>query len=242
MTDARQCKECGKPPSGKRAELVRGRCSACYQRWLKAQKQSGSFVSRNLACPVSERLKEKSAAMPNGCIRWTGFVHPSGYGLLDIGGRSVRAHRAAYEEFVGPIPDGAELDHTCHNRDQECAGGGDCLHRRCINPDHLEPVTRRQNQERSRHTKTGRVECSKGHPLTPENLFIRADGRRFCKKCSQSRYHELTSAPPAEAIREFCRNGHAMTEANTYVRGKLTICRTCRRERMREARARSKGA
>lgn len=47
------------------------------------------------------------------------------------------AHRVAYELSVGPVPDGMELDHLCGNRG-------------CVNPGHLEPVTRRENVMRSR--------------------------------------------------------------------------------------------
>lgn len=44
------------------------------------------------------------------------------------------AHRFAYEEVVGPIPEGHQLDHTCHNR-------------ACVNPGHLRPATNKQNNE-----------------------------------------------------------------------------------------------
>lgn len=67
-----------------------------------------------------------------GCWLWGGHVARNGYARTKVSGRSVMAHRASYELFVGPIPEGLVLDHKCRNR---------C----CVNPAHLEPVTSREN-------------------------------------------------------------------------------------------------
>ena len=64
----------------------------------------------------------------------------SGYGIVTICGKKYYTHRVAYEELVGPIPDGLVLDHLCRNR-------------RCCNPEHLEPVTDGENTRRGNHTK-----------------------------------------------------------------------------------------
>jgi hypothetical protein len=87
-----------------------------------------------------------------GCWVWQRSRRETGYGKVTVGGRSRRAHRVYYERYVGPIPDGMDLDHTCHNG-TDCAGGHQCLHRRCVNPDHMEPVTRTQNARRGAKTK-----------------------------------------------------------------------------------------
>lgn len=132
-----------------------------------------------------ERLHEKRG---DGCWHWTGTLSAAGYGVLDAQGHWI-AHRWAYEHFVGPIPDGLDLDHTCHNPALDCPGGAECLHRRCVNPAHLEPVTRRENLARSRHTPAGRppsTECAKGHPLEGDNLYFDSDGRRRCRACTRA--------------------------------------------------------
>ena len=61
------------------------------------------------------------------CIEFTGSK-VNGYGQVRRNNRMVKAHRLAYELFVGPIPDGLQLDHLCRNR-------------ACVRPDHLEPAT-----------------------------------------------------------------------------------------------------
>lgn len=75
-----------------------------------------------------------------GCWRWQGQKNRFGYGQLnvEVGGKRMclRTHRVSYEAYVGPIPDGLEIDHLCRVRD-------------CANPEHLEPVTRSENVRRS---------------------------------------------------------------------------------------------
>jgi hypothetical protein len=87
---------------------------------------------------------------PDDCWHWRGSVDRSGYGYLTGGGRlsGKPASRQAYQLFVGSIPEGLVLDHLCHTLDPDCVGGAECLHRRCVNPLHLEPVTNGENVRR----------------------------------------------------------------------------------------------
>lgn len=111
------------------------------------------------------------------CWEWTGYVNPKGYGNYRRGGRTHWVHRLAWELLVGPIPDGLEIDHLCRNR-------------RCVNPDHLEPVTRSENLRRG-HTSTktadtarAKTRCKHGHEFTPENTYVYVKtGRRQCRRC-----------------------------------------------------------
>lgn len=87
----------------------------------------------------------------DACWPWTGYIAPNGYGTRSSHRRETRlAHRIAYQYMVSPIPAGLVLDHLCHTRDPQCADVNACLHRRCCNPAHLEPVTARENIARGR--------------------------------------------------------------------------------------------
>jgi hypothetical protein len=70
------------------------------------------------------------------CWEWTATVHPkTGYGYFWYNGRTGLAHRFMWEELVGPIPPGYQIDHLC-------------LNRKCVNPDHLQCVPQRVNLDR----------------------------------------------------------------------------------------------
>lgn len=124
--------------------------------------------------------KVQRPANDDECWLWTGAIAARGYGSLRHRQVSSLAHRVAYELLVGPIPSGLFIDHTCHNLDASCAGGDDCLHRRCVNPAHLEPVTNATNTARARAKFT---ECPHGHPLDGK----RGDGSRYCRTCDHLR-------------------------------------------------------
>ena len=131
----------------------------------------------------------------NGCIYFTGYIDPvTGYGRLYRDSRKIQAHRAAYEHFVGPIPEGLALDHECHNQDESCAGGPTCLHRRCVNWEHMAPKPQRENLRASRHTEASvnaaKTHCKRGHEFTNENTRVSPSGRRICRECARSTQRE----------------------------------------------------
>lgn len=117
---------------------------------------------------------------PNGCWLWTGSREPKGYGRFWLNGQQFKAHRAAYELLVGPIPEGLVLDHLCRVRV-------------CVNPAHLEPVTNRENILRGEGrtaVQARRTHCPKGHPYDEANTIVRQrHGRptRQCRACARDR-------------------------------------------------------
>jgi len=201
------CEGCGCEVIGK---IRRGRCEKCYRKHLQELRQLGEDgnAGRRTYQPSKPRRPQQARrtsslierafrqATPGwgGCILYTGRIDAEGYARIKDGRRQKRAHRAVYLQFVGPVPDGMMLDHLCHSSDIECPGGSTCLHRRCINPFHLEPVTPAENNMRGRSlTAQNRLKthCAQGHPFTPENTRLmkrlRADGtpQRHCRACAR---------------------------------------------------------
>lgn len=120
------------------------------------------------------------------CWLWTAWLDRQGYGHIAVEDLPLSrlAHRAVYELLRGPIPNGLTLDHLCRVR-------------RCVNPDHLEPVTLLENQARiprwvhsSASPNTRRSHCAAGHPYTTESTyhyFRNGTPRRACKICAIAR-------------------------------------------------------
>ncbi len=107
------------------------------------------------------------------CWEWVGYHHSCGYGVMTRMNRPYYAHRAAYELFVGPIPEGLQLDHLCRNR-------------ACCNPLHLEAVTAKVNVNRG--LSGARSHCVRGHEFTADNVYLRPDnGKRQCRRCAALR-------------------------------------------------------
>ena len=137
-------------------------------------------ASSPLLTPARLRLLVRGIEKPGGvetCWLWRGAVNPSGYGVF----LSVPAYRLAYEWMVGPIPAGMELDHLCREK-------------LCVNPHHLEPVTRLDNMRR-RYQPFGefsiREYCRFGHALVGDNVRrVRNGGgvvREMCWACTRQR-------------------------------------------------------
>jgi len=134
-------------------------------------------------------ILEDKILIGDECWEWTAHT-VDGYGKFQghRGGirTEIRAHRAVYELLVGPIPEGLELDHTCHNQDESCAGGPTCPHRRCVNPGHLTPKTTRDNVLSGRNfsaVNAAKTHCIRGHAYDAENTYTTPQGYRNCRAC-----------------------------------------------------------
>ncbi|MFE9372297.1 HNH endonuclease [Streptomyces sp. NPDC006711] len=139
-----------------------------------------------------ERTRDRIQAhsipdIASDCWIWQKALDRDGYGVIQATKRDS-AHRVAYLAFIGPIPEGLVLDHTCHSMDTTCPGGSDCLHRRCVNPAHLEPVPPGENTQRGvspSALNARKTHCHRGHKFTPENTYARPDGRA-CRACQNA--------------------------------------------------------
>lgn len=115
--------------------------------------------------------------MGGGCWPWLGAKKAAGYGQFRrTRGGNIAAYRYAYELLRGPIPPGLALDHLCRNPN-------------CVNPAHLEPVTRTVNTMRGDTIparNAAKTHCKRGHPFTPENTYRKATGVRQCRACGNA--------------------------------------------------------
>lgn len=180
------------------------------------------------------RMETKFIPEPNsGCWLWDGSTNSHGYGMINLMGRPMLAHRVAYEFLKGPIQRGLVVDHKCRTR---------C----CINPDHLEPVTMAENTRRGHGPtltvirRAKQTQCKNGHPLTSESW-----GRvcKICRLVSKRRFNAkipkrgrnlsgLKLGPEISAkirkARTHCQRGHEFNEANTHVdKNGWRYCKAC---------------
>lgn len=174
---------------------LRGLCDAHYQRYLRyGDPLGGKWHTNTRTTPAKDRLLARLEPQENGCWHWTGVIDSDGYGRVGYKGRrGETVQRAVYDCMVGPIPDGMAIDHTCHTQATDCDDTEACLHRRCGNPDHLEPVPVAENTRRNNNSR--KTQCKHGHEYTPENTY-RSGGRRYCVTC----YTARRGAPPVKAV------------------------------------------
>lgn len=160
-----------------------GRRSMARRRLVLRQERERRESKRILALP--ERFWAKAiiteAGFETPCLMWRGTPTKRGYGVLTVKRRQSYAHRFAYEAQHGEIPARTPrlvLDHLCRNL-------------ACVNADHLDLVTDRENVLRGEsfaavnHVKT---HCIHGHEYTAENTYVTpSTGHRACRECRRRR-------------------------------------------------------
>ncbi len=122
-----------------------------------------------------ERFMDKVVIEPSGCWRWTASAIPAGYSCFYAHGSTHRAHKWGVEYFRHmKVPKGMECDHLCRNR-------------WCVNPNHIEIVTKSVNMRRGRNQFRERSHCKRGHALVSENIRRMKSGRghtfNACRAC-----------------------------------------------------------
>lgn len=141
---------------------------------------------------VALAIEPTPGPLDTPCHIWTGALSQRGYGICIHRNKRVSVHRALYVEVVGDPGAEMTLDHRCATP-------------RCVNPEHLEPVTNRRNVQlgflrRGIGTAASETSCIHGHEMTPENTRIEKDGRRCCRACNRRRSLEYVR-------RKQCRTG-----------------------------------
>jgi len=113
------------------------------------------------------------------CWLWQRSKNNTGYGTVSWYGKALTAHVLAYTLLRGQIVEGLELDHLCKTRD-------------CVNPDHLEPVTHKENVLRGESPSavhSRKTHCIRGHEFSGDNLKIlkrkNNKSQRVCRTCQR---------------------------------------------------------
>ena len=125
---------------------------------------------------IFKPIYERYYVSNDGCWMWTGGTTDYGYGKFSVNHKTiVSAHRYFFEFYRSvKIPKGMHLDHLCNRPG-------------CVNPNHLEIVTPRENTMRCNRApaaiNSNKTECIRGHRLSGDNLYMTPDGRRQCRIC-----------------------------------------------------------
>lgn len=136
----------------------------------------------DLQARITSRIAIEDRGYLTRCWISNRAMHDNGYTKIGYMGATWLTHRFAYTVFVGEIPDGLQLDHLCKVRV-------------CCNPDHLEPVTCRENLLRGdtiTASQVAQTHCKQGHPLSGDNVYVRPDrphsrGCRTCRAAASAR-------------------------------------------------------
>lgn len=194
-------------------------------------------MAKKLISDIERFLKHVSIDTRSGCWLWLAHVAHNGYGKFYVGSRTdnsrktIPAHRFSYEHFKVKVPHGFQIDHLCRVRN-------------CVNPNHLEHVTPRENILRSTSfiaVNAKKTHCKRGHAFTSDTTW-NYKGRRICKVCRFDTQHQkwiefksnrLIQPKIGREKQPTCNKGHVWTPGNIFLAGtkKVRTCRICKRLR-----------
>lgn len=147
--------------------LQASKAGYCNAHYIRKRRGTDMDVPVRRAASDPERFWEK-VRKSDGCWEWTAFRDRRGYGRFMIERIPRLAHRVSFERANGPIPEGLEVDHMCHNR-------------ACVRPDHLRLATgwmNRQNLSGARADSTSGVRGVRQRPSGRWSAQAQMNGQR----------------------------------------------------------------
>lgn len=156
--------------------------SMCSSHYMRQRRWGDPTAIKRMRGPALERFTHMYAVNEaNGCWEWRGVLDKRGYGrFIDENGSADMAHRWSYKHFVGAIPENLVVHHKCFNP-------------KCVNPDHLEPATHRENiiekgATNAAHVNSLKTHCIRGHSLADAYIQNTRWGKqRICRTCQKDR-------------------------------------------------------
>ena len=151
-----------------------------YQRWRKTGDPLKTVGTPHGLTAMERFMLHVEADPITGCMMWTAALRDGRYAYFSPEGRAgshVSAHIWSYEQKHGPVPGGMILDHF------------ECDRMACVHPDHVRPVTHRENTLRGDSPAArnlAKTHCDHGHEFTPANTYV-WHGDRYCRACGRER-------------------------------------------------------
>lgn len=181
---------------------------------------------------IFSKIRVSPTCFYNGiaCWEWTGRISGKGYGSIDYQCHRVVIHKVLYAWIVGPVPNNfyiKQIDHLCRNT-------------ACCNPCHLELVTPQINNLRGispAAQNAKKEQCDSGHPFTPENTILRAEGGRKCRTCQYeaTRQYERGSDAALQRTRKRASDYYEKSKLNAdLVERRRAKDRKAHRRRLQE--------
>jgi hypothetical protein len=130
----------------------------CRLHWQRQHFRGTTELTTTQRLPLVARFAARIEPGEHGCWNWTKAVGRGGYSVFYVGGtpRVTSGHRWAWQHFVGPIPEGHEIDHRCGNT-------------RCVRPGHCQTLTPEEHRRVTAERKALRDIIGPDESLAPDN-------------------------------------------------------------------------